>query len=82
MDNIKATFVRFKPRLSGEPIHTIVDKDLVDEILKHPDLEDFKTSLSGDIFLEVPSELADLNISQKLKSMLDEHKGTVIRISP
>ena len=79
--DIKATFFRFKPRLSAELVQCITDQALLDEILKHPDLIDFKQTLNGHIFLEVPTDLDDLSISPKLKQMLDKYKGQIICIS-
>ena len=79
--DIKATFIKFKPALSAEEVVPITDQALLDEILLSPELKDFKRSLNGDIFLEVPSDLNDLRISIKLKSMLDQYKGKILCIS-
>jgi hypothetical protein len=79
--DIKATFFRFKPRLTVEPIQCISDQALLDEILQNPEFSDSKQNLNADVFLEVPSDLSDLNITPKLKRMLDKFKGQIICIS-
>ena len=81
-DEIKATYFRFKPGLSGEPVLAITDAALLEEILQHPQLKDYERSSNGDILLEVPSDLDDLTISEKLKSMLRQYKGKILCITP
>ena len=78
--DIKGTFVRFEPGVC-EPIHAISDKAILDEILLDPQFKSLKTSMNGDIFLEVPSNLSGLKISTKLKSMLGKDTGQILCIT-
>ena len=78
--DIKGTFVRFEPGVC-EPILAISDKALLDEILLDPQFKSLKTSLNGDVFLEVPANLSGLKISPKLKSMLAKYTYQILCIS-
>jgi hypothetical protein len=75
---IEATFFKFRPNPSTTSICGIEDKELIDEILRHPDLKDFKRSLDGILFLEVPSDLSNIGMSPELQKMLDMYKGQII----
>ena len=78
--DIKATFVRFEPGVC-EPVLAISDKAILDEILLDPQFKSLKTSLNGDIFLDVPANLSGLKISAKLKSMLGKYTGQILCIT-
>ena len=79
---IEMTFFKFRENnktLYGEPIKPIVDKVIANELLEFCRDESAK-ELNGDIFLEVPAYIDELEISDKLKDILEPYKNCVICI--
>ena len=79
----ETTFFKFSKNgkwLHGKPVIPIEDKKIVMELLKFCKNDSAK-ELNGDIFLEVPDDLSDMEISDKLKGILEPCKNRVICIS-
>ena len=82
IEMIEMTFFKFRENnksLSGESIIPIVDKIIAMELLELCK-DEYAKELNGDIFLEVPAYIDELEISDKLKDILDQYKNCVICI--